>query len=182
MGRHLGRRRRSVTVVVPVAALVLAAAAAGGGYLLLRTKGSPQQTAASYLAGWQHGDYAAMDRVSVNAPRSGLAGPLRQAAAELGLRRIRLVPGPVTVSGGSAQARFTATADLASGHVWPRPAASRLVVGYRGGLAFAVLVEGGGTGPTARARSPTRSCASCDPARAPRFKLGPVTHVSEVPG
>ena len=118
MGRHLGRRRRSVTVVVTVVALVLAAVAAGGGYLLLRTKGSPQQTEASYLLGWQRGDYAAMGRVSVSAPRSGLAGPLRQAAAELGLRRIRLAPGPVTVSGGSAQARFTATADLASGHVW----------------------------------------------------------------
>ena len=67
-------------------------------------------------------------------------------AGAAGRIRIRLVPGPVTVSGGSAQARFTATADLASGHVWPRPAASRLVIGYRGGLAFAVLVEGGGTG------------------------------------
>jgi hypothetical protein len=127
MGRHLGRRRRSVTAVVTVAALVLAAAAAGGGYLLLRTKGSPQQTAASYLLGWQRGDYAAMDRVSVNAPRSGLAGPLRQAAAELGIRRIRLAPGPVTVSGGSAQARFTVTAGLASGHVWTYTGRLRLV-------------------------------------------------------
>jgi len=127
MGRHLGRRRRSVTVVVTVVALVLAVAAAGGGYLLLRTKGSPQQTEASYLLGWQRGDYAAMDRVSVNAPRSGLAGPLRQAAAELGLRRIRLAPGPVTASGGSAQARFTVTADLASGHVWTYTGRLRLV-------------------------------------------------------
>jgi len=115
---HLGHRRRSVVAVVMVVALILVAAAAGGGYLLLRTKGSPQQTAASYLSGWQRGDYSAMDRVSVNVPRSGLAVSLRQAAAELGLRRIRLAPGPVTVSGGSAQARFTATADLASGHVW----------------------------------------------------------------
>jgi len=99
---HLGHRRRSVVAVVMVVALILVAAAAGGGYLLLRTKGSPQQTEASYLSGWQHGDYAAMDRVSVNVPRSGLAVSLRQAAAELGLRRIRLAPGPVTVSGGSA--------------------------------------------------------------------------------
>ncbi len=126
-GSHHGRGRRSVIVVVTVVALVLAMAAAGGAYLLLRTKGSPQQTAASYRAGWQHGDYAAMDRVSVNTPRSGLAGPLRQAGAELGLRRIRLMPGPVTVSGGSAQARFTATADLASGHVWTYTGRLRLV-------------------------------------------------------
>ena len=121
------RRRRSVTAVVAVVVLVLAVAAAGGGYLLLRTTGSPQQTAASYLGDWQRGSYAAMDEVSQNVPRSGLAGPLRQAAAELGLRRLRLVPGPVTTGGGSAQARFTATADLASGHVWTYTGQLRLV-------------------------------------------------------
>jgi hypothetical protein len=112
------RRRRSITAVVVVAALVLAAAAAGGGYLLLRTIGSPQQTAASYLGDWQRGSYPAMDKISVNVPGSGLAGPLRQAAAELGIRRLHLAPGAVTTSGGSAQAKFSVTADLASGHVW----------------------------------------------------------------
>ncbi len=126
MRRRRGRRRPVVTVVVTVAALVVAAAVAGGGYLLLHTKGSPQQAAARYLADWQRDDYSAMDQVSVNVPRSGLAGPLRQAAAQLGVRRLRLVPGPVTVSGGSAQARFTAAASLSSGHVWTyaRPAAA----------------------------------------------------------
>src|SRR5258708_632690 len=111
-------RRRSVLAGMVVAVLVAAAAAAVGGYLLLRTRGTPQQTAASYLRGWQRGSYAAMDQVSVDVPRSGLAGPLRQADAELGIRRIRLVPGPVTIDGGSARARFTATADLVSGHTW----------------------------------------------------------------
>src|SRR5260370_9419363 len=110
--------RRSTLAGVVVAVLVVAAAAAAGGYLLLRTRGTPQQTAASYLNGWQRGDYAAMDEVSVNAPRSGLAGPLRQADAELGIRRIRLVPGKVTTDGGSARARFTATPDLAGGPAW----------------------------------------------------------------
>ena len=56
-----------VTVV-----LVAALAAAGGGYLLLRTRGSPRQTAASYLRAWQRDGYSAMQRVSVNVPRSGL--------------------------------------------------------------------------------------------------------------
>src|SRR5260370_40934603 len=59
-----------------------------------------------------------MEQVSVNVPRSGLAGPVRQAEAELGVRRIRLVPGPVTTDGGSARARFTVTAELGSGHTW----------------------------------------------------------------
>jgi hypothetical protein len=121
---HRGRRRAMVIVTVSV--LVLALAAAGAGYLLLRTIGSPQQTAASYLGAWQKGDYPAMSQVSVDAPRSGLAGPLRQAAAQLGVRRLHLALGRVTQNGGSATAGYTATAALASGHVWT----------YRGQLAL----------------------------------------------
>src|SRR5258708_23648584 len=101
-------RRRSTLAGVVVAVLVVAAAVAAGGYLLLRTRGTPQQTAASYLNGWQRGDYAAMDEVSVNAPRSGLAGPLRQAGAELGIRPIRLVPRKGTTARRSAPARAPA--------------------------------------------------------------------------
>ena len=63
-----------------------------------------------------------MGQVSVGVPPSGLASPLRQTAADLGLRRIHLRLGRVTVNGGSAQARYTATADLASGHTWTYPA------------------------------------------------------------
>jgi len=98
--------------------LVIALAGAAVSYRLLRTKGSPQQVAASYLLGWQRGSYSAMDKISVNVPHSGLAVPLRRAAAQLGMLRIHLTLGRVTSSGGSAQARFTGTADLASGHMW----------------------------------------------------------------
>jgi hypothetical protein len=112
------RRRRSVIIAVVVLVLVIGLGAAGGAYLLQRTIGSPGQTAAAYLSAWQRGDYPAMDKVSVNVPGSGLAGPLKQAAAQLGVRRLRLSPGRVTTTGGSAQAQFTATAALASGHVW----------------------------------------------------------------
>jgi len=122
------RRRRSITAMLAVVVLVLALASAAGGYLLLRTKGSPQQTAAGYLLDWQRDSFPAMDKISVNVPRSGLAGPLSRAAAELGMRRIHLVPGRVTVTGGSAQARFTATASLASGHVWTYQGQLRLVL------------------------------------------------------
>src|SRR5215469_16822825 len=113
------RRRRPVIIAVVVAALVIALGAAGGAYLLLhRTVGSPSQTAAAYLSAWQRSAYPAMDKISVNVPRSGLAGPLKQAAAELGVRRLRLSPGRVTAVGGSARAQFIATAVLASGHTW----------------------------------------------------------------
>jgi len=112
------RGRRRVIAIVTVAALVLVLAAGGAGYFLLRTIGSPQQTAASYLAAWQKRDYPAMDQVSVGMPAGGLAGPLRRAAAQLGVRRVHLVLGRVTQNGGAATAGFAATADLASGHVW----------------------------------------------------------------
>jgi hypothetical protein len=127
---HGGMRRASrpwIAALVTAAVLVLALAGAGAGYLLLRTKGSPQQTAAGYLADWQRGSYAAMDKRSVNLPPAGLAGPLSQAAAELGSSRIRLSLGQVTANGGSAQARFTASVDLASGHVWTYPGRLQLV-------------------------------------------------------
>ena len=113
---HRGRRR--MVIIVTVSVLVLVLAAGGAGYLLLRTVGSPQQTAGSYLAAWQKGDYPAMDQVSVGKPAGGLAGPLQQAATQLGVRRLRLALGRVTQNGGSATAGFTATAGLASGHVW----------------------------------------------------------------
>jgi hypothetical protein len=109
--------RRTVIVVVIIAVLVLGLAAGVAGYLL-RTIGSPQQTAASYLAAWQRGDCPAMGKVSVNVPHGGLAAPLHQVAADVGIRHLHLVLGRVTQNGGSAQARFTATAGLASGHVW----------------------------------------------------------------
>src|ERR1700676_4536777 len=120
MSQHGTRRSRrySVTAVLAVVAAVVVVAGAIGGYLLLRTTGSPQQTATSYLRDWQSGSYPAMDTVSVDVPQAGLAAPLGRAATELGTRRLHLVLGGVTVSGGSAQARFTATADLASGHAW----------------------------------------------------------------
>ena len=68
-----------------------------------------------------------MDTVSVDVPGSGLAGPLGRAATQLGQRRLHLVLGRVTTSGGSALARFTATAELASGHTWTYPGRLQLV-------------------------------------------------------
>ena len=112
-----GRRRKIIAWVI-VTVVILAAAGATAGYLALRTRGSPSQTAASYLRGWQQGSYRAMGAVTVNAPPGGLAGPLQQAAAQLGLRSMHLTLGRVTSNGSTAQARFTATNQLASGHTW----------------------------------------------------------------
>ncbi len=119
-------------MVVTVAALVLVLGGGAAGYLLTRTTGSPQQTAASYLRGWQRGDYPAMDKVSVNVPRGGLAGPLRQYAAQLGVRSLHTRLGSVASSGGTARAQFTAAATLASGHTWT----------YHGQLSLAAVYPG----------------------------------------
>jgi hypothetical protein len=122
------RRRRPVVIAVVAAVVVVALGVAGGSYLLLnRTQGSAAQTAASYLAAWQRGSYSGMQKVSVNVPRSGLAGPLKQVSAELGIRRLRLSPGQVTTAAGSTQVQFTATAGLSSGHVWTYRGRLRLV-------------------------------------------------------
>src|SRR5262249_14289520 len=114
------RGRRRIVIIVTVSVLVIALAAGGAAYFLLRTVGSPQQTASTYLVAWQKGDYPAMDQVSVGQPAGGLAAPQR------GVRPVHLVLGRVPQNGGSATAASPATAGLASGHVWT----------YRGRLAL----------------------------------------------
>jgi cell division protein FtsI/penicillin-binding protein 2 len=111
--------------------LVLGLAGGVGGYELLRTRGSPQQTAASYLAAWQGADYRAMASVSQHVPASGLAAPLGQVARDLGVRSTRLSLGTVTASGGTARAGFTATDTLASGQVWTYHGVLTLVTSHR---------------------------------------------------
>ncbi len=111
---------------VIAAVLVVAAAGGAAAYLLLRARGSPEQTAASYLRDWQRGDYAAMDAITTGRPAGGVAGPLRQAAAQLGQRSLAIRLGAVT-SGGSTQAAFAATVALASGHTWRYHGELRLV-------------------------------------------------------
>ncbi|HEX9066633.1 MAG TPA: penicillin-binding transpeptidase domain-containing protein [Streptosporangiaceae bacterium] len=116
--RKRGRRRRTFVVVSIVVVLIAAAAAAGGGYLLLRSKGSPQQTAAEFLRGWQRQNYRAMNQVSVGRPAGGVAGPITAADQQLGVRGRTLRLGAVTSNGGTALARFTVTDQLNGGHTW----------------------------------------------------------------
>ena len=122
-----GRKRRMILVLSLVAVLIAAAAAAGGGYLLLRSKGSPRQTAATFLSGWQRRDYRAMNTVTVGLRHGGVAGPLTAAGQQLGVLGTRITPGRVTSGGGAAQARFTVTDRLSSGHTWTYRGVLRLV-------------------------------------------------------
>jgi hypothetical protein len=113
-----GNRKRRITIIVAVIVLVVAAGAGAGSYFLLRTNGSPRQTAASYLAAWQRGDYRAMDQVSVNVPSGGVATPLEQVSAEVGLRHLSVSVTSMTSTSTGARAGFTVTAALVSGHTW----------------------------------------------------------------
>jgi Penicillin binding protein transpeptidase domain/NTF2-like N-terminal transpeptidase domain len=115
-----GERGSSSGLIVPLIGGLVGLALAIGvvAFLFLHTSGSPQETAASFLSDWQTRDYADMDTAAVNLPPGGVAGPLSAAAAQLGMRRIHLKLGQVTQNGGSAQASFSATLDLASGNVW----------------------------------------------------------------
>jgi hypothetical protein len=101
-----------------VVVVLLVGVGAVGGYLLLRTHGSPEQTAGSFLSDWQSGRYQQMRKITINWPRTGLAVPYERVASELGAQHVRVRLGQVTSSGGTAVARFTATDYLASGHVW----------------------------------------------------------------
>ena len=120
-------KRRTLIIVAVVAVLVAGVIAAGGSYLLLRTKGSPQQTAAAYLSGWQQGDYRAMNKVSVGVPRGGVAAPLTEADGQLGVRSTTVKLGRVSVSNGTALASFTVTDVLTSNHTWIYQGQLRLV-------------------------------------------------------
>ena len=82
------------------------------------------------------------------------------------LNTLRPMMRAVVTSGTAAGVGFppgvygkTGTAEYGSGR---NPPSHAWFIGYRGNLAFAVLVEGGGSAPTPRHRSPTRSCASSD--------------------
>jgi Penicillin binding protein transpeptidase domain/NTF2-like N-terminal transpeptidase domain len=119
----------TIAVVVALASLVLAVGI--GTFLLVHVTGSPQETATTFLTDWQARSYAEMDAVTINAPEGGVAGPLRATAAQLNLRRIHLKLGPVTQNGSSAQARFTATAQIAGGQTWTYQGQLQMVISSR---------------------------------------------------
>ena len=131
--RERGSRVSGLAVTVAVIATLASLLVAGviAAFLVLHVTGSPEQAATTYLTNWETRTYSAMDPVTANAPKGGVAVPLRAAAAQLGMRRIHLVLGQVTQDGGTAQARFTATATIAAGQVWKYQGQLQLVTQSR---------------------------------------------------
>jgi len=128
-GRQSGGPAVTIAVVAALATLVLAVGI--GTFLLVHVTGSPQETASTFLTDWQARDYGDMHGVTVNAPVGGVAGPLKATAAELNLRSIHLTLGTVTQNGSSAQAKFTATAEIAGGQVWKYQGELPMVISNR---------------------------------------------------
>src|SRR5215470_7553815 len=99
-----------------IASLVVAAVIAV--FLITHDTGSPEQAATTFLTDWPTRTFAGMDAVTVNAPEGGVAGPLLAESRQLGMRHLTLTLGQVTQSGGTAQARYTASVTLVTGQVW----------------------------------------------------------------
>jgi cell division protein FtsI/penicillin-binding protein 2 len=59
-----------------------------------------------------------MNKVTVDRPHGGVAGPLTTASRQLGVRSIRLKPGQASSSGAIAQVRSTVTERLTTNHTW----------------------------------------------------------------
>ena len=125
--RERRSKRRTITIVVVVAVLVAGGIAAGGSYFLLRTKGSPQETAQTYLSAWHRSDYRAMNNVSVGVPGGGVAGPVQAADTQLGVRSTTLKLLSVSAGNGTALARFKATDVLTGNHTWTYDGQLKLV-------------------------------------------------------
>jgi hypothetical protein len=112
------RRRKVLGLVIAVAVLAVIGAAAGA-YALLHTRGTPHQAAQDYLTAWQQNQLPAMQQVSFGVPAGGLAHPIQQAEADLGVRAKTLQLGTVQKdSATAAHAGFTAQLTLGNGIHW----------------------------------------------------------------
>src|SRR4051794_39419623 len=74
---------------------------AGGAYLLLRTKGSPRETASTFLSAWERGDAVAM-RAATQVPPPDLDQQYANLRKGLGVTKVQAKLGAVNKQGGHA--------------------------------------------------------------------------------
>jgi hypothetical protein len=106
-------RRKKIVFIVPLVIVLVLAGGGAGAFWLLRTKGTPAQTAAAYLAAWERSDYAAMRRLTAGSPPDfdTRYGEMRTA---LGVTKATFRPGPARGN----RVPFTASLTLKSGGGW----------------------------------------------------------------
>jgi Cell division protein FtsI/penicillin-binding protein 2 len=120
---------RGRTIAITSAAVVLlAGAGAGGAYYLLRTQGTPQQTAESFVRAWSRGDTAAM-RAQLADPTVKFTAVYDGIAKNLGVRATEVRITGVTENGDDrATAGYTATLTLGEAGRWSYQGSLDLVV------------------------------------------------------
>jgi len=110
--RRAKRPRIAAAIIVAIGVLVVGLAAGFG------TELSAEPTAQSFLFAWQEQQYAAAGALTT-APADTVAASLRGAVAQLDATQMFLSMKSVVRHGGTAEASFTATVNLAQqGRVW----------------------------------------------------------------
>jgi cell division protein FtsI/penicillin-binding protein 2 len=110
--RRAKRSRIAAVAIVAIGVLVIGLATGFGSEL------SAEPTAQSFLLAWQQQQYAAAGALTTASPGT-VAGSLRGAVAQLDAAQMFLSMKSVVQQGGSAEASFTATVNLAQqGRVW----------------------------------------------------------------
>ena len=110
--RRAKRSRIAALAIVALGVLVIGLATGFG------SEPSAEPTAQAFLFDWQQQQYAAAGALTTAAP-GAVAADLREALAQLDATQLFLSMNSVVHHGGTAEASFTATADLAQqGRVW----------------------------------------------------------------
>ena len=102
---------------------------AGGAYLLLHTKGSPRETARTFLSAWERGDGAAM-RAATQTPPPDLDQQYATLRQGLSVTKVSAKVGAVSKQGRQATAPFTADLTLPMG-TWHYQGRLRLTTDHR---------------------------------------------------
>jgi hypothetical protein len=129
--RHPGEchelvRHKYLWVAIGAGALVVMLGIAAGAYVLLRTKGSPKDTASTFLSAWEHGDSAGMHAATLTPPPD-IDRQYQALRTGLDVKTVRTTLGTVTKQGGGhATAPFTADLALPMG-TWRYQGRLRLV-------------------------------------------------------
>jgi Penicillin binding protein transpeptidase domain/NTF2-like N-terminal transpeptidase domain/Penicillin-binding Protein dimerisation domain len=110
-GRQARRSRIAALAVVAIGVLVIGLATGFG------SEPSAEPAAQAFLFDWQQQHYAAAGALTTTSPGTAAAG-LEGALAQLDATQTFLTMNAVTQHGGTAEASFTASVDLAQGRVW----------------------------------------------------------------
>ncbi|GLW06509.1 penicillin-binding protein [Microtetraspora sp. NBRC 13810] len=102
-------------------------AVAGGAYYVLHTRGTPRETAQTFLQAWQRGDLTAM-RGEVAAPGPAFTPAYQALAKNLGVRSTTVTLTGVREADDSAVAAFKAVQHFRTGGQWSYDGSLRLKV------------------------------------------------------